>query len=400
MSEAPSPSPSRLLALDALRGFTIAAMIIVNTPGSWSALYAPLAHASWHGLTPTDVIFPFFLFIVGVSIALAYTKHLKTGADRSALGRKILGRGLKIFAVGLFLNLWPSFDFAEIRVAGVLQRIAVVFVVVALLFLHCRRRVLTGITVALLLGYWALLAWVPVPKDATIESALATGQIERAWGSTETVDIRSTSANAIAANLEPGTNLAAWIDRRLLPGRLYENAWDPEGLLSTLPAIATALLGALTGIALLRFAGLRERLIVLGVGAVGCLLAGMIWAQVFPLNKNLWTSSFVLVTAGWAMLGLGLATAMIDGLGWKRWATPGLIFGANAITAYTLAGMLVVVITSNWFGGESLQGLAFAAAQSVGASAKLASLTCALLYAVVIFVPVWLLHRKRIFVRL
>ncbi len=393
--------PSRLLALDALRGFTIAAMIIVNTPGDWGAVYAPLLHASWHGLTPTDIIFPFFLFIVGVSIALAYTKRLQAGADRAELSRKILLRGLKIFAVGIFLNLWPTFDFTGLRVVGVLQRIAIVFVVTALLFLAIkRRRTFTAITAALLVGYWSLLTFVPVPRDKVINEALETGQIERALGAHVPVEITATSANAIAPNLQPGTNLSAWLDRTLVPGAFWERTWDPEGLLSTLPSIATALLGVLTGMALIRFTTLRDRLTVLFVGAAVCLALGYLWSHSFPINKNLWSSSFVLVTAGWAMLGLGLATALIDGLNWNAWAWPGLVFGANAITAYTLAGMLGIVIWSNWFGGESLQSLTFAAAEAAGASAKLASLTCAVLYAAVIFVPVWLLYRKRIFIRL
>ncbi|WP_221030163.1 acyltransferase family protein [Actomonas aquatica] len=403
MSDVPSaaPKPDRLLALDALRGFTIAAMIVVNTPGDWGAVYGPLLHASWHGFTPTDAIFPFFLFIVGVSIALAYSKRLAAGADRTALSRKILVRGAKIFAVGLFLNLWPDFAFGDIRVAGVLQRIAVVFVVVALLFLSLpRRRTLALLTAGVLIGYWALLAYVPVPRDAVIENALATGQIERAHGTIEDVDITAIGANAIAPNLEPATNLAAWVDRHALPGAFYEQTWDPEGLLSTVPSLATALLGVLTGMALVRFTNLGDRLTVLGVGGVVALVLGYGWGHWFPLNKNLWTSSFVLVNAGWAMLGLALATALIDGLGWKRWAWPGLVFGANAITAYTLAGMLGVVIWSPWFGGESLQGLTMTAAQSAGAPAKLASLICALLYAAVVFLPVWVLHRKRIFIRL
>lgn len=395
------PTSNRLLALDALRGFTIAAMIVVNTPGDWGAVYGPLLHASWHGFTPTDAIFPFFLFIVGVSIALAYSKRLAAGANRGELSRKILWRGAKIFAVGVFLNLWPDFALADIRVAGVLQRIAVVFVITALIFLVVkRRRTFTAITAVLLIGYWALLSYVPVPRDGVIEHALVSGQIERAHGSIENVTITATGANTIAPNLEPATNLAAWVDRLLLPGEFYERNWDPEGLLSTIPSIATALLGVMTGMTLIRFTELRDRLIVLFVGAAVCLTAGYAWGHFFPLNKNLWTSTFVLVNAGWAMLGLGLATVLIDRLNWKAWAWPGLVFGANAITAYTLAGMLGVVIWSPWFGGASLQGLTMQVVQTAGGSAKFASLLCALLYTAVIFLPVWLLHRKRIFIRL
>jgi predicted acyltransferase len=391
---------SRLVSLDALRGATIAAMIVVNTPGTWSAVYAPLRHADWHGLTPTDLVFPFFLFIVGVSIALAFTKQQAAGVSRSLLHRRILIRTAKIFAVGLFLNLWPQFAFGEIRVAGVLQRIALVFGVVALLFLHLRWKGLVSLTIALLVGYWGLLTLVPVPRDAVVERALATGQVERAHGTLVPVVVAERSPTAIAPNLEPGTNLAAWIDRAFLPGRFYERTWDPEGWLSTLPSVATGLLGLLTGLLLLRTPALRARLTLLAAGGALLLGIGYLWSVVFPMNKNLWTSSFVLVSAGWLLVLFAVMLSLIDGRGWRRWAYPAIAFGSNPITAYVLAGMLTVVAFRPWAFGTSPARAFLELLGSGGVPAELASLLFALTYTAIIFIPILLLHRRRIFIRL
>jgi predicted acyltransferase len=397
---APTAGSTRLLALDALRGATIAGMIVVNTPGSWSAVFPPLLHASWHGLTPADLVFPFFLFIVGVSIALSFRRQLASGASAPELHRKILWRAVKIFAVGVFLNLWPDFAVGDIRFAGVLQRIALVFGATGILFLHLRWRGLLGASFMLLLGYWALLSWVPVPRDAVAERALETGLVERSHGAQVPVAVTALNERALAPNLEPGTNLAAWFDREFLPGGMWERTWDPEGWLSTLPSIATALLGVLTGLFLLHTPALRRRVMgSLGAGLV-LLLIGWAWSTVFPLNKNLWTSSFVLVSAGWSLVLLALFIVVIDGSGWRRPAFPFLVFGSNPIAAYTLAGMLTVVFVRPWIGGTSVAQAVMRAGAAVGAPAPLASLCFALLYTAVIFIPIYMLHRRRIFLRL
>ena len=390
----------RLLSLDALRGATIAAMIVVNTPGSWSAIYPPLRHADWHGLTPTDLVFPFFLFIVGVSIALAYGKTLNAGADLRPVRRKILIRSAKIFAVGVFLNLWPEFAFDEIRIAGVLQRIAIVFAVAALLFVHLRWRALAGITAAILLGYWGLLTLVPVPRDGVNAQALASGQIERAHGTIVNVDITARNNGAIAPNLEPGTNLAAWFDRKFLPGSFYESTWDPEGWLSTVPSLATTLLGILTGVLLGKRTVPRARFLALAGGGLGCLVVGYGWSLTFPLNKNLWTSSFVLVSAGWSLLAFALTMGWVEGRGQTRWLFPGLVFGANAITAYVLAGMLTTITHRDWLMGFSPVDYFMNTLDLLGFSPELASLCFALTYTGMIFVPVWMLYQRRIYIRL
>ena len=392
--------PPRLLSLDALRGYTIAAMIIVNTPGSWSAVYSPLRHASWHGLTPTDLVFPFFLFIVGVSIALAYSPPDAAGVERGTMHRKILLRTVKIFAVGIMLNLWPHFDLEQIRFAGVLPRIAIVFGITAMLFLHLPWRSLAGLTAAILLGYWGLLSLIPVPRDAVIEAAVVSGTVERAHGTIVDVSVVVHDDQNVAPNLEPGANLAAWFDRAFLPARFYEKTWDPEGWLSTLPSIATALLGLLAGIALRRFPDLITRVKLLSTAGLVCLLIGTLWSLVFPFNKNLWTSSFVLATAGWALLLFAACLWIVDGKGWRRGAFPGIVFGANAITAYTLAGMLTIVVYRPLLSVRSPAENIVGGLTALGLSTELASLLFSLSYTTLIFIPAYLLYRRKIFLRL
>jgi predicted acyltransferase len=206
----------RLLSLDAFRGFTIAAMILVNNPGSWSDIYAPLQHAEWNGLTPTDLIFPFFLFIVGVSMAFSYTKLLHSSTPLNSIYNKLIFRSVKILSVGLLLNLIPEFDFANLRYTGVLQRIAIVSLICGFLFLNTgwKTQLITGISI--LVCYWVAMRFVPTPGYNV-------------------------------AQLEPGVNLAAWIDQQFLPGKLWNKSWDPEGLLSTIPAVVTTIMGMITG---------------------------------------------------------------------------------------------------------------------------------------------------------
>ena len=392
-------SEQRIVSLDALRGFTIVGMIIVNSPGSWSHVYAPLLHASWHGLTPTDLVFPFFLFIVGVSIALAYGKRLEVGGDRKQLYRKILSRAAKIFALGLFLNLWPNFGWGELRVAGVLQRIAVVFLVCALVFLNTNWKQQFGLAMGILIGYWALLSWVPVPLDSVNASALETGVVERAR-SVANVDVEAYSERALAPNYEPGTNFAAWLDRRLLPGRFWERSWDPEGLVSTLPAIATGIFGMLIGVLTRGIGEPYRRVSWLFMAGFLAFVVGVIWSWGFPLNKNLWSSSFVLVTGGLASMAFAACIMIVDTLGYRRWTKVGVVFGANAVVTYALSGMLLVVFYGGGWGVPSLAAAFMGATTGIGIPAKLASLCYALLYVAVLYIPAYWLWRKRIFVRL
>ncbi|MFP4541639.1 MAG: acyltransferase family protein [Opitutales bacterium] len=391
---------ARLASLDALRGCTVLAMIIVNTPGTWSAMYAPLRHAPWHGLTPTDLIFPFFLFIVGVSVALAYGPERFAGKDTPKPHRKVLVRALKIFGVGLFLALWPTFAWGDLRFAGVLQRIALVFAGAALLHLHLRMRGLVVTTAGLLLASWALLTLVPVPRDAVNARALAEGVVERAWGTEVAVEVEARGDAFLAPNLEPGTNLGAWLDRHLLPGTRYETTWDPEGWLGTLNALATGLLGVLAGRALRRVSSRSRQTGLLAVSGLALLTAGYGWSLLLPLNKNLWTSSYVLVSVGWALLLWAPVLWLVDGRGWRRPAWPGIVLGANAITAYVLAGMLTVVAHATFIAGRSPAAWVLAGADALGLSAAFGSFLFSLLYAGVVFLPVWWLYRRRLFIRL
>lgn len=370
-----SPKQGRLISLDAFRGFTIAAMIIVNTPGgSHNDAYGPLRHAEWNGITPTDFIFPFFIFIVGVSIVLSYTKQQARGVARRLMTRKVLSRSVIIFALGIFLNLFPAFDFAGLRIPGVLQRIALVFLACALLFLYTSRRTQAGLAAGILIIYWLLMTLVPVPGYGY-------------------------------AILEPGKNLAAWFDSMLIPGTMYQGTWDPEGVLSTFPAIASGITGMLAG-HLLIAGKTRERKIIwlFFAGLIGYGL-GNCWNWFFPLNKNLWTSSYVMYTSGLAAMILAAFYFFIDVLGYSKWTKPGVIFGSNAITAYVIAGILPSLLNmslgggESGSGGESINSLFMNGLTGAGFSPPFASLLWALGFCLICYIPVYLLYKKRIFIK-
>ncbi len=306
----------RLLSLDVFRGLTIAAMVLVNNPGTWNAVYAPLKHAEWHGWTPTDLIFPFFIFIVGVAIPLAFQRRVEQGGTQRDLYLKILRRSLLIFFISLIvLHGFPyTLDkFAHIRIPGVLQRIAVCYFCAALIFLKFRVRGQAVMAAALLLLYWLVMKTIPAPGYA-------------------------------AGDLSMEGSLASWLDRTLLPGHIYRPLYDPEGLLSTIPAIATCLAGVLTG----RWLHMKREPLdkAAGMFAVGalCIIAGYLWDLAFPINKALWTSSYVIFTAGLALELLALCYWAIDIKGYKKWAKPFVIFGVNALALYVLSGLLARVL--------------------------------------------------------
>ena len=301
--------PPRLRSLDAFRGLTVAAMLLVNNPGSWSYVYPPLAHAEWHGWTPTDLIFPFFLFIAGVALAFSLRAWEEQGAGRRVVLRRILRRGLVIILAGLLLNGFPFYHLDTLRWPGVLQRIGLVYLVAAPAWLLLPAWGVALLSGTLLLGYWALMTLVPVPG----------------YG---------------AGVLEPVGNLAQFVDARLLAGHTWKPDWDPEGLLSTLPAIATCLLGALTGQWLRRQAPSGRvpwRLALAGALAVA---VGLAWALVFPINKSLWTSSYVVFTAGAALLALAPCYGLIEVAGRAGWARPWLPFGTNPLLVFVGSGLM------------------------------------------------------------
>jgi predicted acyltransferase len=304
----------RLYSLDVFRGMTVAAMILVNNPGSWEAVYPPLLHAHWNGCTPTDMIFPFFLFIVGLSIHFAYQTKLAEGLTRKVF-LKILRRTLIIFSLGLFLSLFPRFDFTIVRIPGVLQRISLVFFFASLIYFKATWLGQIRTAIILLVGYFILMAFIPVPDFGP-------------------------------ANLEPDTNLGAWIDRLLLDGHLWAQSktWDPEGLLSTMPAVATVILGMLAGKLFSSVKEPAEKTTWLFFVGTLLLLAGLVWSLVFPINKSLWTSSFVLYTAGIAMQFFAGLYWLIDVQGIKKWSTPFTYYGMNAIFVFVASGLVAKIL--------------------------------------------------------
>ncbi len=395
----PLQPSSRLLSLDVFRGLTIAGMVVVNDPGDWAHVYAPLRHAPWHGITPTDLVFPFFLFIVGVSVVLAYSRRKTEGQQPGSMLGKVFRRSAMIFGLGILLTLIPDFNFSELRIPGVLQRIALVFLACSLLFFYTTERTQRWIAAGLLLGYWLLMAFLPVPIDEVIREALATGQVMRAGGPVAVSGLVQLGDGFIAGNFEPGTNLQAWLDRLLVPGRLYEKAWDPEGLFSTLPSIATGLLGMMAGWILLSKDNRQMQafwLLLLGFAAM---TIGNVWDWVFPFNKNLWSSSFVMYTAGLASMTLGVLVWLLDVKGWKSWIFVPQVFGANAITAYVIHGTIGDLFSIP-IGSSSVKGGFMDGLEAIGPDRTFVSLLWALLYTAIVFVPVWWMYRRKIFVKL
>jgi predicted acyltransferase len=351
----------RLLSLDFFRGVTVAGMILVNNPGDWGHIYAPLEHSAWNGCTPTDLVFPFFLFMVGVAVSFALSNRKADPALHRSLIGHIIRRAAIIFGIGLAFGLIPRFDFAHVRIPGVLPRIAMVYLIISLLYLKTSSRTRTWICAGLLVGYYIIMTVVPVPGVGY-------------------------------PNLEPATNLGAWIDRTILtPDHLWKQSrtWDPEGILSTLPAIGTGLLGIMTG-DWVRRKDIPEADKIAWLFSAGFMsvLAGLIWDGFFPINKQLWTSSFVLFTAGLAAMALGLCYWLIDVKGYKRITPPFVAFGRNAITAYVLSGLVprIHAIPSSLF-------MPFLSPLN-------ASLAAAITLVLLMLIPVWIMYKRNIIVKI
>jgi predicted acyltransferase len=366
---------NRMLSLDVFRGMTIAGMILVNNPGDWGFIYAPLEHASWHGWTPTDLVFPFFLFIVGVSITLALSRRAETAGSKRDLYVKILRRSLIIFALGLFLGGFPSFDLSTIRIPGVLQRIAVCYLVASVIFLNTDWRKQLYVAAALLLGYWALMTLVPVP-------GFGAGVLDSKEG-----------------------NLAAYVDRAVFGPHVWRFAkvYDPEGLLSTLPAIATTLAGVLTGHLLRSRREPFEKVAAMFVAGAACAVAGWAWNYWFPINKALWTSSYVLFTAGLALELLAVCYWLVDVKGYRRWALPFVVFGTNALILYFLAELcanLISIISFHRAGvAVPLQTLLYDGLFASWLAPKNASLAYAVCTVLFWLGVMSVLYRRRIFIK-
>jgi predicted acyltransferase len=364
------------MSLDLFRGLVIALMILVNDPGDGPSAYWPLHHAEWNGWTPTDLVFPFFLFIVGVALAFSFSSRLTRGESRSKLVRHVLWRGAVLFTLGLLLNgLGERYHLSHWRVYGVLQRIAICYVITAVLELWTSWRIQVAVVVACLAGYWILMRYVPVPGFGIPPR-----------------DIRL---------LDPDRNLVAWLDRKVLMGHLYEVTRDPEGLISTIPAVATSLLGLLTGKWLrTQWTPRVKTLTMIGAG-IGAVLAGEIWNHWFPINKKLWTSSYVLLTAGLALVYLALCYWVVDVKQHRgKWTMPVLVFGMNAIAAYVFSEVLAMTLYVVTIRRTSAMEYIYSHFFMPLASPPNASLLYAVAYVAVCWTVMMLLYRKRIFLKI
>ncbi len=390
MAAAPTAGrPERLVSLDVFRGMTVAGMLLVNNPGTWSAIYPPLEHAAWNGWTPTDLIFPFFLFIVGITTELSLRARRARGDDDRAILRQMLRRGALIFLFGFLLSGFPFFTWPPAlpeasffervvdriehwRVMGVLQRIGLAYLLGGLLTWRTTLRQQFAILIALLVGYWALMTLVPVP-DTGVAGRFVLDQ--------------------------PDQLLSAWLDRTILgTNHLWIGAktWDPEGLLSTVPAIGTMLLGTFAG----RWIARQERTLtdrLAGLFAVGALtmMLGLVWHWVFPINKSIWSSSYVLFTAGMGAVSLATCMWIIDVMQVRRWTFPFVVYGTNPMLAFLGSGLMARMISSIWTweaaaGGRiSAQGFVFNSLYASWLPLREASFAYALSFVALWFLMLW-----------
>jgi predicted acyltransferase len=406
--------PARVLSIDVLRGLTIALMILVNDPGDWTHTYTQLDHAKWNGFTLTDFVFPNFLFLVGASIIFSLQSRIARSASgildratKKTLALHIFRRAFLIFAIKMFLTAFPYFHYTHFRIYGVLTRIALCYLAAGLICLVTQRvRTLVAITASLLIGYWILMRFVPVPGLGT-----------------PTHDFPI---------LDPDRNLAAWLDRAISAftqrtihtGTLYEHTRDPEGFLSTLPAIATTLIGCLTGLWLRRVETRNQYRISSSITPNRCLnglisfallsvIAAILWNRSFPINKNLWTSSYVLYSATWSLLTLALCYWLVDMRrlnhtpSGKALLWPWLVFGSNAITAFVISNLIVKIMlwikVSDSFSTTGKPVTAwfwtYRHLFARSGSTNVTSLAFAIAVVAACFLPNWYLWRKRIFLK-
>jgi predicted acyltransferase len=346
-------------------------MILVSTPGTWSAVYPALEHADWNGWTPTDLVFPFLLFAMGAAVPFALARR-RGAAPR--IRRHVIRRALILFVLGLVLNAIETpapLELATFRIPGVLQRIALVFVAVSYLTERTSLRTQIGVAAALLVGYWAAMTLVPVPDIG-------------------------------APTLSAERNIGSFIDRQLFGRHMLHPAWDPEGLLSTVPAIVTALCGVFAGDWLKEQAATHRTLALFAAGVVA-MAAGLLWDRLFPINKNLWTSSYAVFTAGLAAQTLAICHWIVDVRGWRTWSAPLVAFGRNPLAGYFLSVGFDSVLT-RWSigGGASLKGFLyrtlFASPLARCCTAETASAAYAASYVVLWALVLGEMHRRRMYV--
>lgn len=381
-----SETSNRLLSLDVFRGMTIAGMVLVNNPGG-SPVYAPLEHAEWNGWTPTDFIFPFFLFIVGISITLALGKRVEAGGVDSAVYFKIIKRTIVIFLLGTFLATFPFWDFSKgewrdphtIRIMGVLQRIALCYLASAIIFLHTNWKQQAIIATILLFIYWALMTLINVPGCEV------------------------TTIN------DKACNLAAYVDRMILTeGHIWRGGkvYDPEGLLSTIPSIATTLSGVLCGHWLKQDRNDYNKVSALFFFGVVLTAIGWCWGFFFAINKSLWTSSYVVYMSGLALLFLAFCYWLIDIKGYKAWSKPFVIFGVNALALFVGSGVMARIMTLIRLPGSeegktiSLQKYIYDGVFLPLAEPINASLAYAICFILVWLFLMWLLYTKNIYIKI
>jgi predicted acyltransferase len=374
----------RVLSLDAFRGFAIAAMLLVNNPGDWGNVYAPLLHAHWNGWTFTDWVFPFFVFISGMAMTISLARRAQAGADKTALLLSTSRRALVIIGIGLLLNLIPNFNFETLRIPGVLQRLGLCTLAATPIVIWCRPRGVALWAVLLLAVYSAVQLLLPVP-DA--EGVVHVGL------------------------LEPGKDAGAWIDRLLLgQAHLWKVAktWDPEGLLSTLPAVASQLLGVLAGHVLASNQQPAEKTMSWVLAGLASLWLGQVLdSLLMPINKSLWTPSYVFAMAGWALLVFAvfywLLDAMPQPLARERWARllhPLVVFGMNALFLFALSGLVAKLLyTLKFADGSTLGRALYAPLRDSGLVPVNASLLHAIAFVLVMYAVAWLMHRKHWFVK-
>ena len=308
---------NRLLSIDVLRGMTLIFMIIVNTPGSWDYVYAPLLHADWNGLTPTDYIFPNFLFIVGVSIVLSLNNRINE-LNRNQVLKKIIWRAFKIYLVGVFLWVFPDFDLTSIRWVGVLQRISFVFLFCGLIYLFIDKKLFIYISFITLILYWFIMLYIPIPGIGT-------------------PDLTS-----------PELNLAHYIDSKFLPGVMWQDTWDPEGILTTIPSIITGVFGLVAGSILVSNKDIKDKIIKLFSLGLLLVFVGDFFSWSFPVNKNLWSTSYTFLMAGMSFMLVAAFTYLIDVNGYKKFKMS-QVFGTNSIFTYVLSGTLTSIFYYDLF---------------------------------------------------
>jgi predicted acyltransferase len=385
-SSGPLAKPGRMLSLDVLRGLDIAFMILVNNNGDGARAYWALKHADWNGFTPTDLVFPTFLFLVGISTVFSTEARLTQGATKQSIFLHTLRRTVIIFLLGLLVNSFPHFNLHTLRIYGVLPRIAICYFIVAVLYLMSPGwRSKLVLLVAALGTYWILMRYIPVPGYGL--------------------------PGRDVPFLDRDANLVAWLDRHIFSApHLYERTRDPEGLLSTIPALGTALMGMLTGIWLRTGRSLAEKARGVAVAGLTSLILGGVWNYWFPLNKKLWTSSFVLFAGGWSLLLLALSIWVVDIVRASEGAertqrarifTPFLVFGTNAISAYVFSELLAGAIDNiHMSAGGNLQQWLYHSILAVVPDPAFASLLYSLCFVAVCWLPVYLLYRRRIFIKI